>query len=445
MVEKTILADQTACRVKSALDAIRNGGLVIVCDDESRENEGDLIAAAQFCSAEMVNFIITEARGLLCQQIDANTVRYLGLPPMVQDNNSMFSTAFTVSLDHREAGTGISAAARALTIRTIGAAAENAQNFYTKEQADEEELGLRQKFREELLRPGHIFPLLARPGGVLQRRGQTEAAMDLVSIAGLQPSGLLCEIVGADGAMAQGEELEQFAHKHQLPKISVEDLVWYRREVLGHTWDEQKSLAARMQDIALEWETSVQLPCTPGNFRCCAIEDLRDIQADHLLIWKGELGSIATGKPPLLRVHSECFTGEVLFSQRCDCRAQLDFSLQAIEAEGRGLVIYLRQEGRGIGLKNKLRAYRMQSDEGLDTVEANQALGFADDLREYSVAVGVLLRLGLRKVRLLTNNPQKIAALEAGGIAVERIAVEVGSNPHNKDYLATKRRKSGHL
>ena len=436
------MEDALACRVEKALDAIRSGAFVIVCDDESRENEGDLVAAAQFCSAEMVNFAIREARGLLCQQIDANTVRYLGLPPMVRDNNSMFATAFTVSLDHRDAGTGISAEARALTIRTIGAAAASARRFYANEQAGE--LEQRRQFREQLLRPGHIFPLLAMSGGVLQRRGQTEAVMDLVSIAGLEPSGLLCEIIAPNGKMARGEELEQFACEHRLQKISVEDLVVYRREVLGHTWNAQKCFEQRMRDIHLEWDTAVQLPCTSGDFQACAIEDLRDIGADHLLIWKGKLDSKAEA-PLLLRVHSACFTGEVLFSQRCDCRAQLDFSLQAIEAEGRGLVIYLCQEGRGIGLRNKLRAYRVQSDEGLDTVEANQSLGFADDLREYSVAVGVLLRLGLRRVRLLTNNPKKIAALETAGIQVERLAVEVGSNPHNEDYLATKRRKSGHL
>ena len=425
-------------RVEMALRELQKGNFVIVADDDSRENEADLIAAAECMSPAMVNFAITQGRGLLCQAIDESTASYLALPTMSAANNSMYSTAFTVSVDHCEAGTGISAPARSLTIQAIAEAAADAQDF----QATEAELSKQAAVRKALLRPGHIFPLIAVPGGVLQRRGQTEATFDLMRLAGLKPSGVLCEIIGDKGDMLTGVELEHFAAKHGLCALSVEDIVAYRRNVLGHEWSAQKEYEARYNGISLQPGTEVELPCKQGNFTSCAVEDVQELSAEHLLIWKGTL---AEQNNPLLRIHSECFTGEVLLSQRCDCRTQLDFALEHIEEEGQGLVIYLRQEGRGIGLRNKLRAYHIQQRENLDTVAANIALGFADDLREYSVAIGVLRCLGITKVRLLTNNPYKIQALEGAGIAVERIAIDVGKNPYNQDYLATKKNKSGHL
>ncbi|WGK70045.1 3,4-dihydroxy-2-butanone-4-phosphate synthase [Candidatus Haliotispira prima] len=436
------MSDACKKRIERALEDLRAGRFVIVCDDDSRENEGDLIAAAELITPDLVNFVITEARGLLCQAVDESTARYLGLPMMSKTNNSQHETAFTVSVDHIEAGTGISAKARALTIQSIATAAKDAQsNDITDARLAEQE-----RAQQTLLRPGHIFPLQAMPGGVLQRNGHTEATVDLMRLAGLKPSGILCEIIGRDGEMARGRELDRFAEKHQMCKITVEDLVIYRREVLGHTWGEQHSREARLQNIRLERDTEVQLPSNLGAFQACAIEDVRDIGAEHLLIWSGELQSVSRQEPaPLLRVHSECFTGEVLFSRRCDCRDQLDYSLKAIEAEGSGLLIYLRQEGRGIGLRNKLRAYQIQQQKNLDTVEANATLGFDDDLREYSVAIGVLRQLGVTRVRLLTNNPNKIRALEDAGILVERVPVKVEGNPHNQRYLATKKQKSGHL
>ncbi len=429
-------------RIERSLAELRAGRFIIVCDDDSRENEGDLIAAAELVTPELVNFAITEARGLLCQAIDQQTARYLRLPLLSRENDSPNSTAFTVSVDHREAGTGISAPARALTIQAIAAASTAAQHR-------QPDLSRPAADQRVLLRPGHIFPLLAMPGGVLQRDGHTEAAIDLVRLAGLAPSGILCEIVGRDGEMARGAELDEFATRHQLCKVTVAELADYRREVLGHSWSEKDRIASRLQGISLSADTRVDLPCDLGCFQACAIEDACDMGAEHMLIWQGELARLgntpAANRAPLLRIHSECFTGEVLFSQRCDCRAQLNYALRAIEAEGRGLIIYLRQEGRGIGLRNKLRAYQIQQQQALDTVEANQVLGYDDDLREYSVAIAVLKQLKLDQVRLLTNNPHKIRALEAGGIEVERLPVEVKGTPHNRHYLATKKHKSGHL
>ena len=425
-------------RVEIALEELRSGRFVIVCDDDVRENEGDLIAAAEQITPELVNFAISEGRGLLCQAIDEKTASYLALPVMSSANNSMFSTAFLLSVDHRDAGTGISASARSLTIQSIGEAAGIAQNF------ERTEVQLRQQanFRQSLLSPGHIFPLLAAPGGVLERNGQTEATIDLMILAGLKPSGVLCEIIGTDGQMLRGKALEDFGAKHDLCKLSVEDIAIYRREICSHTWTAQEQSESRFAQISLQMETAAELPSNLGTFHACSIEDIRDIGAEHLLFWKG---SLAQQKKPLLRIHSECFTGEVLFSKRCDCRAQLDFALKCMEADGQGLVIYLRQEGRGIGLRNKLQAYQIQQKQNLDTFEANAALGFEDDLREYSVAIGVLRYLGLSEVRLLTNNPNKIQALEAANIAVERVPIQVGDNWHNVSYLKTKKNKGGHL
>ncbi|MEM9425050.1 MAG: GTP cyclohydrolase II, partial [Spirochaetota bacterium] len=245
-----------------------------------------------------------------------------------------------------------------------------------------------------------------------------------------------------DGEMLREQKLKNFAAHHNLCLLNVEDIAMYRQQILGHEWDAEAERESRFAGISLQAETQVALPSNLGHFQACAVEDARDIGAEHLLIWKGLRDR---QENPLLRIHSECFTGEVLFSQRCDCRAQLDFALEHIEAEGQGLLIYLCQEGRGIGLRNKLRAYNIQQQQNLDTVEANTALGFADDLREYSVAVGVLRSLKIRKVRLLTNNPHKVRALETAGIEVERVPINVGGNPHNQDYLATKKNKSGHL
>ena len=442
-------------RVERALEEIKKGRYVIVCDDESRENEGDLIAAAELCTAELVNFAITEARGLLCQAIDEKTASYLALPMMSRSNSSIFSTAFTVSVDHCRAGTGISAAARSLTIQSIGEAAGEATTFphaflrNTASVPTESQLHKRGDLRKVLVKPGHIFPLVAMPGGVLQRGGQTEATVDLMTMAGFKPSGMLCEIVASNGEMSRGKELADFAVRHGLCQLTIADIATYRREVLGHRWGEEERREHRNKAIFLSPSTEIELPSHLGNFRSCMIEDMRDIGAENLLIWKGALSDLAnfsrTDQAPLLRIHSQCFTGEVLSSQRCDCQAQLNYALQSIESEGRGLIVYLRQEGRGIGLHNKFQAYQLQQQQNLDTVEANEAMGFADDLREYSVAIGVLRYLGVHKVRLLSNNPHKIAALEAEGIVVERVPIHVGKTPHNRHYLQTKKNKSGHL
>lgn len=391
-------------RVEQAIEAIRNGQMVVVVDDEARENEGDLIMAAEKVTPEAINFMTRYGRGLVCVPMSADRAERLHLPPMVDQGEESMGTAFTVSVDARGVRTGISAAERARTVQVL---------------ADPETQP------EDLIRPGHIFPLKAKEGGVLRRAGHTEAAVDLVRLAGLQPVGVICEIMNPDGTMARLPQLEAFAREHGLVLMSVQDLIRYR---VHHE-----------QPVRRAAETA--LPTQYGTFRLIGYESATGPEA-HVALVKGE---VEGGEGILARVHSECLTGEVFGSYRCDCGPQLEAALRQIEAGGTGVLIYLRQEGRGIGLLNKIRAYALQ-DQGLDTVEANLALGFPADLRDYGISAHILKDLGVRSVRLMTNNPQKVLSLQGYGIeVVERVPLEIGANPANRRYLETKRTKLGHL
>ncbi|MBM2825925.1 MAG: 3,4-dihydroxy-2-butanone 4-phosphate synthase [Dehalococcoidales bacterium] len=374
-------------------------------DDEDRENEGDLIIAAEKITPEAINFMATHGRGLICVPLTGKRLDELHIPMMVTDNTSKYTTAFTVSVEARYGtSTGISAADRARTVQVM-------LDPKTKP--------------EDLLMPGHMFPLRARDGGVLVRTGQTEAAVDLARLAGLYPAGVLCEIMNEDGTMARMPQLEIIAEKLGLKIISVADLITYRRrhEKLVHRVAEAK------------------LPTTYGEFTAMAYKS--DIDADeHVAL---VMGDISTSEPVLVRVHSECLTSDVFGSLRCDCGEQLDMAMHKIADEGRGVLLYMRQEGRGIGFHNKLRAYELQ-DSGLDTVEANLSLGFAPDLREYGIGAQILADLGLHKIRMLTNNPRKVIGLEGYGLkVVETVPIRTIPNPHNLDYLKTKQQKLGHL
>lgn len=380
--------------------------MVIVLDDEERENEGDLVMAASLCRPEDVAFIRRYASGVICVPLTSDRATELDLPQMVAQNESRLGTAFTVSVDAR-AGvtTGISAADRA---HTIGVLADPSSG------------------PTDIVKPGHIFPLRAREGGVLVRAGQTEAAVDLCQIAGLPPVGVICEITNPDGSMARLPELKRFAKRHRLKLITVRDLIAYRMA--------REKLVERL--------ASARFPTAYGEF---TIHGYRarfgHTEADHVALTMGDVGD---GKPVLVRVHSECLTGEVLGSARCDCGEQVDEALSRIAKEGRGVFLYLRQEGRGIGLMNKLRAYDLQ-DRGMDTVEANEHLGFKADHREYGIGVQILMDLGVRRARILTNNPQKASLSLYGFEVVERVPIEVPARDTNRAYLLTKRRKLGHL
>ena len=394
--------------IPDALAAIRNGSCVVVVDDEQRENEGDIICAAQFATPEAINFMATEARGLICLAMEGTRLDELDLPLMVDRNTDANETAFTVSIDAgREHGvsTGISAEDRARTIQ----------------------VALQPDTRpQDLRRPGHIFPLRARKGGVLKRAGHTEAAVDLAQLAGLTPAGVICEIQNPDGSMARLAELRQYASHWGLKLISIADLISYR-------------LA---NERFVQRQAHAVLPSQFGSFQAIGYRnDLDD--SEHVALVKGDPASLQ--EPVLVRMHSECLTGDAFGSLRCDCRPQLEAALQRIEQEGEGVVVYLRQEGRGIGLINKLKAYSLQ-DGGLDTVEANERLGFPADLRNYGVGAQILSDLGIHRLRLLTNNPRKIAGLGGYGLQVEeRVPLVMDAGHHNADYLATKRDKLGHL
>ncbi|MBM4118161.1 bifunctional 3,4-dihydroxy-2-butanone-4-phosphate synthase/GTP cyclohydrolase II [bacterium] len=392
-------------RVEQAIAAIAAGGMVVVVDDEDRENEGDLIMAAEKATPAAVNFFATHGRGLICAPADRDLLARLDLHAMVEQNTALMRTPFTVSVDAREGTTtGISAADRALTVRLL---------------ADPGTVPA------DLARPGHIFPLAAAPGGVLRRAGHTEAAVDLARLAGLRPAGMLCEILNADGSMARQPDLEQFSRKHGLAMITIEELIAYRHS--------RERLVRRVVEVAL--------PSKLGEFRLILFESLVD-GSQHAAVVKGDP---AARPDTLVRVHSQCFTGDVLGSRRCDCGEQRDLALAAIEANGHGVFLYMTQEGRGIGLANKLRAYRLQ-EQGMDTVEANHHLGFKADLRDYGIGAQILAELGLSRIRLLTNNPRKIVGLEAYGLEiVERLPLEVEPRGENRRYLAAKKDKLGHL
>jgi 3,4-dihydroxy 2-butanone 4-phosphate synthase/GTP cyclohydrolase II len=394
--------------IADALAAIRNGEAIVVVDDENRENEGDLICAAQFATPQQINFMATQARGLICLAMEGERLDSLDLPLMVDHNTDSNQTAFTVSVDagpEHGVGTGISAEDRARTIQVA---------IHPQSRA------------ADLRRPGHVFPLRAREGGVLKRAGHTEAAVDLVRLAGLYPAGVICEIQNSDGSMARLPQLLHYAKQHSLRLISIADLIRYRLAT---------ERFVRRQAEAL-------LPSAFGDFHAIGYRNELD-GSEHVALVKGNPGQAAA--PVLVRVHSECLTGDAFGSLRCDCRPQLEAALRMIEAAGEGVVVYLRQEGRGIGLVNKLRAYSLQ-DGGLDTVEANERLGFPADLRNYGVGAQILSDLGVQRLRLITNNPRKIAGLDGYGLRVDdRVPLVIDAGTHNAAYLSTKRLKLGHL
>ncbi len=398
-------ADSPFDSVEAVIADIREGRMVIVTDDEDRENEGDLICAAEMITPEMVTFMVREGAGMLCVPLTHQIAQRLGLESMVQQNTEAFRTHFTVTVDAKEGvTTGISAADRARTIRLLADAKSGADDF---------------------VRPGHINPLVAKPGGVLRRAGHTEAAVDLARLAGLREAGVLIEVMNPNGTMARLPDLVQFAKKHSLKMTSISALIQYRRE----------------RERLVEREQVIKMPTDYGDFDLHLYRSKLS-EEHHLALVKG---SIEDGEPVLVRVHSECLTGDVFGSRRCDCGGQLHTALQRIEQEGRGVLLYMRQEGRGIGLPAKIHAYKLQ-EEGLDTVEANLKLGYPMDLRDYGLGAQILFDLGVRKIRLMTNNPRKVVGLQGHKLEiVEQLPIKLAPNEHNARYLETKRDKMGHL
>lgn len=390
--------------ITEAIEDIKQGKMVIVVDDERRENEGDLVMAASEVTAEEINFMAKHAGGLICMPIIGKRLKELGIVMMVKDNTDIHKTAFTVSIDAADCKTGISAFERAATIHKVLDPASKAEDFN---------------------RPGHVFPLESREGGVLVRAGHTEAAVDLARMAGLYPAGVICEIMSEDGSMARVPELIEYKKKYDLKLITIADLIEYRRQT----------------EMLIEKVSEADMPTKYGNFTAHGYQN--KITGEHHIALT--LGDILEEKPVLVRVHSECLTGDVFGSLRCDCGEQLDEAMRQIAAEGRGILLYMRQEGRGIGLLNKLKAYHLQ-DKGMDTVEANNALGFPADLREYGIGAMILADLGAKELRLMTNNPKKISGIFGFGLKViERIPIVINPNKDNRFYLDTKVRKMGHI
>ncbi|EGL83185.1 GTP cyclohydrolase-2 [Caldalkalibacillus thermarum TA2.A1] len=390
--------------IEEAIYELMQGRVIIVVDDEDRENEGDFVALAEKCTPEIINFMITHGRGLVCVPITEQRARELDLHPMVDHNTDPHGTAFTVSVDYKTTTTGISAHERSDTIRAL--------------------IDPKAK-KTDFKRPGHIFPLIAKEGGVLRRAGHTEAAVDLARMCGAYPAGIICEIMNEDGTMARVPQLRKIADQFDLKMITIKDLIKYRNK----------------KDTLIKREVEVDLPTEYGRFKVIAYSNVVD-NKEHLALVKGPINP---DRPTLVRVHSECLTGDVFGSHRCDCGPQLHAALKQIEAEGNGVLLYMRQEGRGIGLINKLKAYTLQ-DKGLDTVEANQKLGFAPDLRDYGIGAQILKDIGVRKMRLLTNNPRKIAGLEGYDLEiVERVPIQTEIHQENRRYLETKKSKLGHL
>jgi len=389
--------------IEEAVDAIRRGEMIIVCDDEDRENEGDLTIAAEKVTAATINFMAKHGRGQICLSMTGARLDELDLPLAVSSNTTTFGTAFCVPIDLKAAGTGISAADRAATVL----AAIDPQTRPS-----------------DLARPGHVSPLRSRDGGVMVRAGQTEAAVDLARMAGLYPAGVICEIMNEDGTMARVPELTKFARKHAMPMITIADLIQYRMRT----------------ERLIKRAAHAQLPTEHGDFEIFAYENAVD-HMTHVALVRGDIGE---GKDVLVRVHSKCLTGDVFHSARCDCGAQLETAMARIAAEGRGVLLYLNQEGRGIGLANKIRAYELQ-DQGFDTVEANERLGFKPDQRDYGVGAQILGDLGVRTMRLLTNNPRKFVGLQGYGLSVsEAVPLEIPASESTRKYLKTKKDKLGH-